>query len=475
MTLIRFSLIFINLLLAVLIWTQSVFISPEINVKNDFAYYILAHPDGTTSLLRDKSYKLILQTLYTDFQISGEKTIDIPGKKWRVIETYSSQNQIGIFYLNKVENEYSINYAVYDAQGNLERETKLYSGKHLQNNENLKMITSDNQNWMCVGFNNMNHEKQLLLFNRDQDSVYYELNLEELMPGEAKKFHYYEVSNDGSIYMFGRTNDINTRKKMQAIYCKINPSGLRSEYKIIPLDNVSFNEIKIRFDNVNKRFIAAGLYSERNQQKPKGYFINYLSEDLSQSSSHSIPFTEALLNEWNGKNQKSVLSSSELKTRNIILKQDGGCLMFYENTKELTRRPYFTTADPAGTYPSRWYDYYFDDIIVASLDKNGKLIWDKVLHKRQYSQDDEGLFSSFFVFRTSALLRIIFNDAISSEGTVSEYLLKPRGEFIRKSILNTSYKNLNLRFQDAIEVDASSLLIPSENNGRLNLVKIVFD
>lgn len=103
------------------------------------------------------------------------------------------------------------------------------------------------------------------------------------------------------------------------------------------------------------------------------------------------------------------------------------------------------------------------------------MLWEKVFHKRQYSQDDQGLFSSFFIFHTNSVLRIIFNDAISSEGTVSEYILKPGGEFIRKSILNTSYKNLNLRFKDAMELDAQSLLVPSENNGKLNLVKIVFD
>lgn len=80
-----------------------------------------------------------------------------------------------------------------------------------------------------------------------------------------------------------------------------------------------------------------------------------------------------------------------------------------------------------------------------------------------------------FIFHTNSVLRIIFNDAISSEGTVSEYILKPGGEFIRKSILNTSYKNLNLRFKDAMEIDAQSVLVPSENNGKLNLVKIVFD
>jgi hypothetical protein len=472
---IRICLISVYCLVLCLARTQSVYISPEINVKNDFSYYLLYHPDGTTSLLRDKSFKLILQTLYPDFTLSQEKTIDIPGKKWRIIEIYERQNHIGIFYLNKQESEYFMYYSEYNSQGILQSEKKLYASKELLNNENLKIISSADQNWMSISFYNLNHEKQLILYNRREDSIYYSINLEKILTGESKKFHFFEVSNKGGVYMFGRTNESATKKKMQAIFCKLDSKANRSDYQILAFDNVTFNETKIKFDNINNRFVIGGLYSERNQQKPKGYFICYLNEDLSHYVSQNIPFTEELLNEWNGKNKKSVLASSELRTRYVILKQDGGCLIFYENTKELTRRPYFTTSDPTGSYPSRWYDYYFDDIIVASLDREGKLSWDRVLHKRQYSQDDEGLFSSFFIFSTSALLRIVFNDAISSEGTVSEYLLRSDGQSIRKSILNTSYKNLNLRFQDAIEIDASSLLIPSENNGRLNLVKIVFD
>ncbi len=69
----------------------------------------------------------------------------------------------------------------------------------------------------------------------------------------------------------------------------------------------------------------------------------------------------------------------------------------------------------------------------------------------------------------------MFNDAVNSEGTVSEYLLKPNGDFIRKSVLNTTYKNLNLRFRDAMSIQSDEMLLPSESNGKLTLVKIQFN
>jgi hypothetical protein len=199
---IRICLISVYCLVLCLARTQSVYISPEINVKNDFSYYLLYHPDGTTSLLRDKSFKLILQTLYPDFTLSQEKTIDIPGKKWRIIEIYERQNHIGIFYLNKQESEYFMYYSEYNSQGILQSEKKLYASKELLNNENLKIISSADQNWMSISFYNLNHEKQLILYNRREDSIYYSINLEKILTGESKKFHFFEVSNKGGVYVW---------------------------------------------------------------------------------------------------------------------------------------------------------------------------------------------------------------------------------------------------------------------------------
>lgn len=476
MSLHRISLILGAILGIFALTAQSVYISPDISIKNDFSYYVLSHPNGTFSLIRDKSYKLSLQTLGVDFEWSIEKSIEIPGKKWRIIEAFESGNDIGLFYISKSDGEYSLIYSIYNSQAILLKETIIYTGISITNNEGIKILTSDDKNWTGIGFYNTQNEKQLLLYNRLQDSVYYSVNVDKLIDDDEIIIREFEISNQGLVFLFGRTTEPGSgKRKTQTVICKIDLKGNKSENRVITFDNGVFINGYAKFDNLNKRLVIGGLYAEKIHQQPKGYIVSYVNEDMSLAASTNVPFTAELLDEWNGKGKKSVLASSELSTRTIALKSDGGCLIIFENTKELSRRPYFSSSDPTGTYPSRWYDYYFDDIIVASFDKNGKLAWDRVLHKRQYSQDDEGLFSSFFVFHTSALLGIIFNDAISSEGTVSEYLLKPNGDHIRKSLLNTSYKNLNLRFQDATELDAQSILVPSENSGKLNLVKIVFE
>jgi hypothetical protein len=120
----------------------------------------------------------------------------------------------------------------------------------------------------------------------------------------------------------------------------------------------------------------------------------------------------------------------------------------------------------------RWVDYYFDDIFVACFSPNGEKQWENILRKKQFSQDDDGLYSSFFIFSNRSFLRILFNDEIKNESTVSQYLLLPDGRINRKSVLNTSNTKLNLRITDAIQIDETTLIVPSENNGKMSLVRL---
>ena len=120
----------------------------------------------------------------------------------------------------------------------------------------------------------------------------------------------------------------------------------------------------------------------------------------------------------------------------------------------------------------RWVDYYFDDIFVVCFSPNGEKQWENILRKKQFSQDDDGLYSSFFIFTNRSFLRILFNDEIKNESTVSQYLLLPDGRINRKSVLNTSNTKLNLRITDAIQIDETTLIVPSENNGKMSLVRL---
>jgi hypothetical protein len=117
-------------------------------------------------------------------------------------------------------------------------------------------------------------------------------------------------------------------------------------------------------------------------------------------------------------------------------------------------------------------DFYYEDLFLVGVNPDGSVHWRTVLHKKQYSQDDDAIFSSFFLHRGTEQLRFLFNDEIKYENTCSEYNVSAVGRYDRNSLLNTLDQNLRLRFRDGVQISASECLIPSEFRNKLRLVLI---
>jgi hypothetical protein len=163
-----------------------------------------------------------------------------------------------------------------------------------------------------------------------------------------------------------------------------------------------------------------------------------------------------------------------LQVRKLQLRRDGGTVLFCERNHFIERGLSSARSSFWNSVPRRVVDYFFDDIVVITNMPDGKVHWRTILHKKQYSQDDEGIFSSFFLMLGERRIRLLFNDQILNENTCSSYLVNPDGSYSRESILNTEDRKLRLRFRDAMQINAQELVVPSEYNGKLQLVRVEF-
>ncbi|MBK7692810.1 MAG: hypothetical protein IPI30_00450 [Saprospiraceae bacterium] len=454
-----------------LVFGQNFEISPEINLRNDFAYYIL--PFGKeVSLIRDKSYKLTVQNLRADMSWTVEKDVELKGRKWRILDTYTHGNYIGILYLSKVENKVEIFYSTYDQNGILLQEHILPVETVIEYPLEFNLISSDNQHWVSMSFTDRKNLKWICVFNRFHPEEFLAKSGEALFDADHENVEKAALGDDGNFYLLWMDGQ-QARYRDKAII-KVQGIDFRGNQilnkEVVLKEDFDVYDLDINYNNFNKNIYLAGLYKEKGEQYAAGYLIQNLSvgEVL-----QLIPFDKEKLKEWTGKSKKSSVSSLNFAIKKICFKEDGSCLVFMENSKELSRRPYFNnTMDNSGLGTMRWVDYYFEDIFVASFGPNGEKQWENILRKKQFSQDDDGLYSSFFIFFNRSFLRILFNDEIKNESTVSQYLLLPDGRINRKSVLNTSNTKLNLRITDAIQINETSLIVPSENNGKMSLVRL---
>ncbi|MBK9270912.1 MAG: hypothetical protein IPM48_04895 [Saprospiraceae bacterium] len=449
---------------------QNYRISPEINMRNDFAYYLIPF-QNTCVLVRDKSYRTTFQTLREDFNWSVEKDLELIGKKWKVLDAFSHDLKIGIIYLAKTEEKTHLVYSTFDQNGIPDQHwvPDLQFDPDFQAEVNF--VNSENKKYVSVGIKDKHGKRWIVSFDRMKQGKAFCKPAKELFNFDDYTASFAVLSNEGFLYLLGTEKHKVKRKQTATIKVQgIGPSGEKVFSKIASLHEADFYDIEFKINNQTGELIMAGLYSEEEESQAEGYiYFNFTKgEELIIT-----PFDKELMKSWGLKGNELKQSQINLSVRELKFKEDGGLLVFFENSKELMRRPYFNNAmDPTGIGSVRWVDYYYDDILALSFDQNGKKQWEEILRKRQFSQDDQGLYSSFYIVSNPSFLRILFNDEIKNESTVSEYILLPDGKNYRKSILNTGALSLNLRIQDAQQISSNTVWVPSESGGKMVLVKI---
>ncbi len=74
------------------------------------------------------------------------------------------------------------------------------------------------------------------------------------------------------------------------------------------------------------------------------------------------------------------------------------------------------------------HEYHYNDIMALCYDKDGKRDWKAFIQKEQYSQEDEGVFSSYSLLNTGGTLAFLFNDFNPAHSRIQLATLDPEGK-----------------------------------------------
>ncbi len=287
-----------------------------------------------------------------------------------------------------------------------------------------------------------------------------------------------ELTNEGEMYfIFQRDNFRSKRKEHKYEVHRLTAAEDANSFELNMGDSLTY-DIVFRYDNLNRQLVAAGLYTTKDFSRADGYFwIKYVPQGNATARPVFTPFPINLVKNIEGnKFNKKQPNIDELSVSNLVLRQDGGGLIITEKNRQLERRSNASRTQIVNNFGERpLVDYHYDEMIVFSVHPDGEPHWSNILHKKQYSQDDGGVYSSYLMMENPSTLRFLFNDEIRFENTVSEYIVNGRGEFDRNSLFNTRDLNLRLRFRDGVQVAANEVILPSEHRNRLRLVKMTYE
>ena len=242
----------------------------------------------------------------------------------------------------------------------------------------------------------------------------------------------------------------------------------------IKIENVNIFNSDWFLDNYNNNLLLLGSYWTDTRSKAKG--VLYGSLKINSSDILYYRTTE-FKKDWIGplfnEKEKAEKGVGDLKVADLVMRKDGGLVVIYEIQKELERTIPGRTINVDGI-GRNIVDYFYQDMLAVSLDTLGNVEFATPMFKRQYSQDDQADYSSFLLFKSPGYLRLLYNDEIENENTISQYLLDVNGKAVRQSILNTDYRKLKLLFKYGKQIGSNSCVIPSLYRNKIKLVRMDF-
>lgn len=456
---------------------QEVSVSKEFNLRSDYSYEILSNVGEHIVLLRDKGLKYKLEVLGKD--LSFKKTVDVEFEKSKIelIGAVNRNHHFTIYYSFKDDGMTHLAARTFnnkvepiDSTIILKEKTKIFKQK-------FDLSTSEDKSKVLVTTKRGKNEYNIIAIDQDSVKLIYDDIIEFTEYDLRSDLKKTIINNEGEVFILLNKN--NKKQNMSKNRIEVNyvsPSTDHIESFDIGLKDLLLSDLTLEYDDRNKMILVLGLYHDKNKIASHGYFFGGVHKHRFANLVEPIfvPYNKEVLEAFNVKKNNKELQ--HFKISDIIFRKDGGFLLVTEMNKVLTRRTYYNGYNTATNNRNQglWKDYYNENIVLFAVKPSGIEHWTRVLHKKQFSQDDNDIYGSFFLFISPSRLRLLYNDEIKKDNTVSEYVLNPIGQFERNSVLSTDYQNLSLRFRDAIQISPSELLVPSQRNYNLSLVKIKY-
>lgn len=464
-------------------YSQKVTVSKDINIRNDFSFHMIGRVGQDILLYRDQGNDKKVLIFDDAMVMKSERQLNLIEKRPVIFDLVNLDTAFGVFYGFLTKEEVVLQLDIFSPTLQIVDSIEILRGE--KNREALQYQSVFSEDGTKIALFNIAENERIKLIIYDIKARALLLNNEYIIRNGdmLSSILQYELSNRGNFLLLTeRGNSRNSKDGHFALIYHFVLSGESVEQITVPLENIVLSDLFMSIDNTNNRVAICGLYDEKKDSEATGYFgvVGSITA-WDKEPIHIVPFDPEIFLELYGDKNKKRLEN--FKVNDVIWKQDGSLIIIFEMSVDVVRR---NGSVPVGSLNgtsrlenaanfngiSGWSDHYREDLLVMSLDPTFKSEWYHVFYKKQFSQNDQAVYSSVFPFVTPSRARLLFNDEIRNNSTVSEYIFDGIGNFKRSSVLSTEYQSLRLRFKDAVQISNSELLVPSQKNYVLNLVKI---
>lgn len=304
------------------------------------------------------------------------------------------------------------------------------------------------------------------------------------------------VDNEGN-FVFAKSEKASMRELLSKVFIVTKPAQ-SDTFSSTPvnLNNLYLDEVKLKVDNVNKRLVLNSFFYSQKRGNIEGLFIGIWDRQMdSLIVQNTIKFNDTLKQQakMNGATRNAF---NDFFIKNIILKKDGGFILTGEDHYTQSRSSPWNRFDYLNNYSSLssynyylysptgyWYRprgfysnttqtrYYYDNIVVMDINKNGKLTWANVLHKTQFDDETDN-FLSYQIMNTGDELHFLFNELERRNQLIADQSITWDGKLKRNPTLKSLDKGFEFMPKYAKQVSAKQILIPCTLRNYICFAKI---
>ncbi len=367
-------------------------------------------------------------------------------------------------------------------------ENKIYSVVNSEDKQKIMIYKIQKKNDKFL-FTTLLYDAQLNMLHRSRIETPYNENKES--------YSDFFLDNEGT-FVFAKSVKGGNREMASNLFL-FTQAATEHKFNVTELDLKKhyIDEVKLKVDNVNKRYIINSFYYKQKRGNIEGVYTNIWDQQIAMPyATTMIPladdFRAQAKTKGNGK-----FAFDDYYIRHVITKKDGGFILAAEDFSSQNRgaarnrydylygSPYFSSYDYY-SYSNPYWNYYrpryfgntqtrffYDNIAVMNFDKEGKLVWSKIIHKEQYEDDNDSRLS-YQIMNAGGELHFLFNELERRNQLIADQSVTPDGKVTRHPTLKSLDKGYEFMPRFAKQVSAKQIIVPCTYRNYICFAKIEY-
>ncbi len=483
------SIFFLCMVISFLTFSQRITYSePENDDARSLDFEIIGKVGGNYLVYKNVRNRYAVGVYDNDMKLKDRVSLDFMPDKTLNSEFIAYPDFSYIIYQYQKRNILYCMGVKINGSGNKVEEPVILDTTHISifaDNKIYSMVNSeDKQKIMIYKIQKKNDVFNFttLLFNA-QLQLQHTSHIQEPYEERRDVYSDFFVDNEGA-FLFAKTIKGGNRELVSKLFI-ITKDALSDKFNEneLPLNKIYLDEISIKVDNINKQYLLNSFYYNQKRGNIDGLYTAVWDKQTNKLIVKStLPFTDAI--------RKDAKSDGALRfafdnyfIRNIILKKDGGFILAAEDFTSQTRSNQFNRYDYLYSYPYissyNYYlysrspfgynaqmnnlnaqnRYYYNNIVIMNVDKDGNLNWTDVIRKEQFDDGDDNLLS-YQIMNAGGELHFLFNELQRRTQLISDQSIDADGKLIRNPTLKSLDRGYEFMPRFAKQVSAKQIIVP---------------